>query len=118
MYVVPVAGVRARPSSSGNAGWSKIILAEGFPETNNRPELITTSPVRNDPIQDRTLAGQPNFAKPSIEGRLAQLVEHLVYTERAGGSSPSPPTTAFRSSCISKLFSGEIVRVRQSLFSF
>jgi hypothetical protein len=29
-------------------------------------------------------------------GRLAQLVEHLVYTERVGGSSPSPPTT-FRS---------------------
>src|SRR5206468_1120656 len=27
-------------------------------------------------------------------GRLAQLVEHLVYTERVGGSSPSPPTTA------------------------
>jgi hypothetical protein len=27
------------------------------------------------------------------EGRLAQLVEHLVYTERVGGSSPSPPTT-------------------------
>src|ERR1700730_2999223 len=27
-------------------------------------------------------------------GRLAQLVEHLVYTERAGGSSPSPPTNA------------------------
>jgi hypothetical protein len=26
-------------------------------------------------------------------GRLAQLVEHLVYTERVGGSSPSPPTT-------------------------
>ena len=25
-------------------------------------------------------------------GRLAQLVEHLVYTERVGGSSPSPPT--------------------------
>src|SRR5215813_13070565 len=106
MYVVPVAGVRARHSSSGNAGWSKIILAEGFPETNNRPELITTSPVRNDPIQDRTLAGQPNFAKPSIEGRLAQLVEHLVYTERAGGSSPSPPTTALPSICNIKLLSG------------
>src|SRR5579871_2953632 len=28
------------------------------------------------------------------EGRLAQLVEHLVYTEVAGGSSPSPPTIA------------------------
>ncbi len=27
-------------------------------------------------------------------GRLAQLVEHLVYTERVGGSSPSPPTMA------------------------
>jgi len=26
-------------------------------------------------------------------GRLAQSVEHLVYTERVGGSSPSPPTT-------------------------
>ena len=30
-------------------------------------------------------------------GRLAQLVEHLVYTERVGGSSPSPPTTSFAS---------------------
>ncbi len=29
-------------------------------------------------------------------GRLAQLVEHLVYTERVGGSSPSPPTTRSR----------------------
>jgi hypothetical protein len=27
------------------------------------------------------------------QGRLAQLVEHLVYTERVGGSSPSPPTS-------------------------
>ena len=29
-------------------------------------------------------------------GRLAQLVEHLVYTERVGGSSPSLPTTSTR----------------------
>lgn len=29
---------------------------------------------------------------PATTGRLAQLVEHLVYTERVGGSSPSPPT--------------------------
>ena len=28
-----------------------------------------------------------------MKGRLAQLVEHLVYTERVGGSSPSPPTS-------------------------
>jgi hypothetical protein len=31
------------------------------------------------------------------QGRLAQLVEHLVYTERVGGSSPSPPTMLARS---------------------
>ncbi len=36
----------------------------------------------------RPLAGG---ARPN--GRLAQLVEHLVYTERVGGSSPSPPTS-------------------------
>ena len=28
-------------------------------------------------------------------GRLAQLGEHLVYTEGVGGSIPSPPTTLF-----------------------
>lgn len=27
-------------------------------------------------------------------GRLAQLVEHFVYTEGVGGSKPSPPTTS------------------------
>jgi hypothetical protein len=27
-----------------------------------------------------------------VLGRLAQLVEHIVYTDRVGGSSPSPPT--------------------------
>ena len=30
-------------------------------------------------------------------GRLAQPVEHLVYTERVGGSNPSPPTRGLRS---------------------
>ena len=30
--------------------------------------------------------------RPFEAGRLAQLVEHLVYTERVGGSSPSSPT--------------------------
>lgn len=34
--------------------------------------------------------------RPGHVGRLAQLVEHLVYTERVGGSSPSPPTKFFR----------------------
>src|SRR5580704_11257849 len=36
------------------------------------------------------LACRANWGAP---GRLAQLVEHLVYTERVGGSSPSPPTS-------------------------
>ena len=31
-------------------------------------------------------------AKRAAEGRLAQLVEHLVYTERVSGSSPLSPT--------------------------
>src|SRR5262249_41632127 len=40
---------------------------------------------------------KPLARRPSAEryraGRLAQLVEHLVYTEEVGGSSPSPPTS-------------------------
>jgi hypothetical protein len=32
------------------------------------------------------------YSAPSGGGRLAQLVEHLVYTEGVGGSSPSSPT--------------------------
>ena len=45
--------------------------------------------------------GWPVYFLTSIEklsyvktdyGRLAQLGEHLVYTEGVGGSSPSPPT--------------------------
>ena len=31
----------------------------------------------------------------SRKGRLAQLVEHLVYTERVSGSSPLAPTMPF-----------------------
>ncbi len=38
-----------------------------------------------------------NSAASGMPGRLAQLVEHLVYTERVGGSSPSPPTMFFSS---------------------
>jgi hypothetical protein len=31
------------------------------------------------------------LARLNSQGRLAQLVERLVYTEVVGGSSPSPP---------------------------
>lgn len=35
----------------------------------------------------------PGFAAIDVaEGRLAQLVERLLYTQNVGGSSPSPPT--------------------------
>src|ERR1700733_10151359 len=42
----------------------------------------------------RRLATACGAALHLAQGRLAQLVEHLVYTERVGGSSPSPPTSS------------------------
>lgn len=48
--------------------------------------------------RDIYAAIDPNYMVASREaapqnGRLAQLAEHLVYTERVGGSIPSPPTS-------------------------
>src|SRR6185437_1698463 len=40
----------------------------------------------------RRLASAHGAAISPANGRLAQLVEHIVYTDRVGGSSPSPPT--------------------------
>jgi hypothetical protein len=42
--------------------------------------------------QDRALASQQRVAIKITRGRLAQLVERLLYTQDVGGSSPSPPT--------------------------
>ena len=39
----------------------------------------------------RRAAGRSGSAA-GLDGRLAQLVEQLLYTQRVGGSSPSPPT--------------------------
>jgi hypothetical protein len=44
----------------------------------------------------RPLATACGAALHLAKGRLAQLVEHLVYTERVGGSSPSPPTNKIK----------------------
>ena len=52
------------------------------------------------PRRSRRASGNP--------GRLAQLVEHLAYTERVGGSSPSPPTSPL----------GALVRGRAALSAF
>src|SRR3569833_1399609 len=44
------------------------------------------------PQSSRTACGAGSPVARRANGRLAQLVEHLVYTERVGGASPSPPT--------------------------
>lgn len=38
------------------------------------------------------------YNKPDywVKGRLAQLVERLLYTQDVGGSNPSPPTTLYK----------------------
>jgi hypothetical protein len=50
--------------------------------------------VNNGPRRQSPTALHPHggVLKTRVQGRLAQSVEHLVYTERVGGSSPSPPT--------------------------
>src|SRR5215204_2987155 len=51
------------------------------------------------------------------EGRLAQLVEHLVYTERVGGSSPSPPTKVASARAIDKTSQPRLTLPRAALKS-
>src|SRR6478752_4867518 len=46
-------------------------------------------------VRRAALHRQGVVLKTPPRGRLAQLVEHLVYTERVGGSSPSPPTSRY-----------------------
>lgn len=43
-------------------------------------------------LHARDLASGQRLSAWTVKGRLAQLVEHLVYTERVGSSSLSPPT--------------------------
>jgi hypothetical protein len=42
---------------------------------------------------NRPLANDGARSDKGAFGRLAQLVERLLYTQDVGGSSPSPPTT-------------------------
>ena len=39
-------------------------------------------------------AGHGRECNKAVAGRLAQLAEHLVYTEGVGGSNPSSPTSS------------------------
>ncbi len=54
----------------------------------------------------RPVTGATGRVGLSWFGRLAQLAEHLVYTERVGGSSPSPPTIAEGKSMLSNKLRG------------
>ena len=59
------------------------------------------------------MATQPDRVDPCVtpEGRLAQLVERLVYTENVGGSSPSSPTTLLM--MIQRIESGSAIAARR-----
>ncbi|CAH1648639.1 hypothetical protein BOSEA31B_10220 [Hyphomicrobiales bacterium] len=63
-----------------------------------RPDAITVIRISALAIRPRlTMRGACDTAPQALNGkrrgRLAQLVERLVYTEDVGGSSPSLPTT-------------------------
>ena len=67
------------------------VFVELAPDTSHalRRYFAEVGPGRRD--LSRLAARRPPW-QGGARGRLAQLVEHLVYTERVGGSSPSPPT--------------------------
>jgi hypothetical protein len=48
--------------------------------------------VEQTPEERRVVSSILTFGTKKQFGRLAQLVEHLVYTERVTGSSPVAPT--------------------------
>ena len=52
-------------------------------------------------MTERPLAPLTARGDKSRHGRLAQLVERLLYTQDVGGSSPSPPTIEKLSICFS-----------------
>ena len=52
---------------------------------------MTGHPKMGWPVCFLTGIEKPRYLD-AVYGRLAQLGEHLVYTEGVGGSIPSPPT--------------------------
>ena len=63
-------------------------------ENLSAPRSLSSAAEESPPPQsgpDRRL-----IAVPSRRGRLAQLAEHLLYTQGVGGSIPSPPTRRTR----------------------
>lgn len=79
-------GLKCQARSSGKMKIGRIPLGK---ELGGRPTLL------REPCEGRLADGAGTAYTPRC-GRLAQSVEHLVYTERVGGSSPSPPTIPHR----------------------
>ena len=61
--------------------------------TVNRRDAIAPHNVEWLGMHDRSWQMRHRRVSKPAHGRLAQMVEHLVYTEVVGGSIPSPPTT-------------------------
>ena len=57
---------------------------------------------------------QPGLYAQVRRGRLAQLEEHLVYTEGVGGSSPSPPTRILQKLPVFPCKQNEAVAIRMT----
>src|SRR5579885_2311460 len=58
-----------------------------FENKNTRQTADTRSKTRHNPLSSRCLSRYN-----ATHGRLAQRLEHPVYTRKAEGSNPSPPT--------------------------
>src|SRR5215475_350199 len=63
--------------------------------------LVHEASARRNP---HAIARRRHEALLACAGRLAQLVERLLYTQDVGGSSPSPPTIKNLSSCFHFVF--------------
>jgi hypothetical protein len=85
-------GSRARPlpgSGGGLCSDRPLAKARGQSPGPKRGDCRAV-PDRHDPfdaVRQRLLSGR----RPAERGAVSSAVEHLVYTERAGGSNPSPP---------------------------
>src|SRR5262245_57830020 len=75
----------------GGAAWSHGALS---PQPNNRrPAAPSGRRLAFRSLAAGQLAIRRRRSDNIGAGRLAQLVERLLYTQDVGGSSPSPPTT-------------------------
>jgi hypothetical protein len=100
--VPPTTGLRwlKTRSSKGYSSAKPIHTMAGACSSNWHRRAVrhfgATSPMSGRPPSSSAACPRKRPVARRRRGRLAQLVEHLVYTERVGGSSPSPPTITHR----------------------